>query len=370
MDFQWENAHGPVAEDSPWRVHTTRTAAEQVTPSKTRTSPSAVTLYSSARADLVVPVGSQAPAFQASPSKPSALAFTTPSKSNLHNFQSRPTPATLHKQIFATPRQYESPSKADYSDFSTPGDPMDTESEAPTPDPHLNHILHRNPRTIARVLQQSPTRVTGRGEIRKSRDDDRISKEHRSLRHRRRRSRRSYDYSDEDDSDDSDFYDRRRSRSRRSHARSRSRSHLLLDEPGPAPRTAAGSDGWRPKDISDWIQIIFNLGVLGSIFFYGCAFIWTIQADVRNRVEAETGSVIQTIAQCQKDYLTNRCSPPIQRVPAMEEICNKWELCMNMDPHKVGWAKIAAVTLAEIFNGFAHTLTYKSMVSPTSSKRA
>ncbi|TGZ76230.1 hypothetical protein EX30DRAFT_345053 [Ascodesmis nigricans] len=353
MDFQWENAHGPVSSDSPWRLNNIRSHFADGTPSKTQAPPSTF--------------GSPSKNPFTSSSKnpfttPSRNPFTTPTKSyNFPNIQPRPPVSTLHKQLFFTPRQPETPTKGDFSEVdSTPGDPMDTESEAPTPDPHLNHILHRNPRTIARALQQSPTRVTGRGEIRRGRDDDRVSKEHRSLRHRRTRSRKAYVYSDdEDDSEDEpDYYDQRRSRSRRRRIRSRSRPRVDDSTALLKPSTA---DGWRPNDISDWIQIVFNLAILGTCFFYGCAFIWTIQADVRHKVEAETSSLIQSIAQCHKEYVRNRCNPN-QVVIGMEEKCNRWELCMNMDPHKVGWAKLSAVTLAEIFNGFAHTLTYKSML--------
>ena len=53
----------------------------------------------------------------------------------------------------------------------------------------------------------------------------------------------------------------------------------------------------------------------------------------------------------------------MDRIPAMEALCQEWEICMLRDPKEVGRLQVGAETLAEILNKLVDPLSYKTMVS-------
>ena len=48
-------------------------------------------------------------------------------------------------------------------------------------------------------------------------------------------------------------------------------------------------------------------------------------------------------------------------MPAVEQACLAWEACMRRDAEVIGRARVSAMTLAEIINGFVEPITYKTM---------
>lgn len=90
-------------------------------------------------------------------------------------------------------------------------------------------------------------------------------------------------------------------------------------------------------------------------------FFLTVRADVTQKVEEQSAAVLAEIANCQREYVANRCAPDL-RVPALEARCAAWDACMNRDPLKIGRAKASAETFAEILNTFIEQLSYKTMV--------
>lgn len=58
--------------------------------------------------------------------------------------------------------------------------------------------------------------------------------------------------------------------------------------------------------------------------------------------------------------MDNRCSPNT-RLPAIIDICRKWEKCIH-EPISVSKSKVLAETLAEMVDGFSAALSLKTMV--------
>ncbi|BFZ57241.1 hypothetical protein PYCC9005_004292 [Savitreella phatthalungensis] len=115
-----------------------------------------------------------------------------------------------------------------------------------------------------------------------------------------------------------------------------------------------------PYIASGYLQLGFNLFVLGVVLYFVVVFIQTIQADVNKKVEEYSAEILAEISQCSKEYLENRCSPD-QRVPAMQLACQAWERCMERDPGTIGRARVSAETFAEIVNSFIEPISYKTM---------
>ncbi|RKP38170.1 Brl1/Brr6 domain-containing protein, partial [Dimargaris cristalligena] len=115
-----------------------------------------------------------------------------------------------------------------------------------------------------------------------------------------------------------------------------------------------------PFILSGYIQMFFNLFIVGVILYVVTQFIMTIQRDVDLKVDEYSEEILQEMSICTKNFIENRCSPDT-RVPAMQKACAIWESCMNRDPKIVGRAKVSAETFAEIINSFIEPISYKTM---------
>lgn len=90
------------------------------------------------------------------------------------------------------------------------------------------------------------------------------------------------------------------------------------------------------------------------------SFYATIRADVDRASDEAVAEVLAEMAACSKNYIENRCGAD-SRLPALEQVCSNWELCMNRDPNAVKRARLSAHTFAEIFNSFVEPISLKTM---------
>lgn len=248
-----------------------------------------------------------------------------------------------------TPRHSaESPSK-DSDIFSTPGDSLDTDTEAPTPESQLAQLLRSGGRGGISSLALAPGRVSGRGELRRK-FDGAINK---PRRRRLRRAEFDRDTEDDESNDDDDGEYLRRSKAgprpfRSPSSRSRATEWLHTHQNIPAV-------------VSGYLHLLMHASAVGLVVYLLFAIFRVVRDDMDHRVQEAALEVSAQIAKCQKHYVQNRCAPDL-RVPAMEAPCAEWERCMNTDPAKVGRAKVSAATIAEILNGFVNELHWKTMV--------
>ncbi|KAJ1665808.1 hypothetical protein EV178_002809 [Coemansia sp. RSA 1646] len=116
-----------------------------------------------------------------------------------------------------------------------------------------------------------------------------------------------------------------------------------------------------PYVISGYLQLGFNVFMVGTVLIIVVNVLLTIRRDVNSKVQEYSSEILHEIATCSKQYADNQCDP-LKRVPAMEPLCVAWESCMHRDPTKVGRAKVSAETLAEIVNGFIDPISFKTML--------
>ncbi|KAJ2394638.1 hypothetical protein GGI23_004611, partial [Coemansia sp. RSA 2559] len=116
-----------------------------------------------------------------------------------------------------------------------------------------------------------------------------------------------------------------------------------------------------PYVISGYLQLGFNMFMVGTVLVIVVNVLLTIRRDVNSKVQEYSAEILHEIAACSKQYADNQCDP-LMRVPAMEPLCVAWESCMHRDPTKVGRAKVSAETLAEIVNGFIDPISFKTML--------
>lgn len=120
-----------------------------------------------------------------------------------------------------------------------------------------------------------------------------------------------------------------------------------------------------PNVLSFYLQLGSNLFLLGLTVF-GIYTFWTaVRSDVDKAADEAKAEVMAEMSKCARDYADNFCGKNLQ-APAMSTVCGAWELCMNQDPNNVGRAKVSAHTFAQIFNSFIEPISYKAMVSSSS----
>ncbi|TVY82443.1 Nucleus export protein brr6 [Lachnellula suecica] len=116
-----------------------------------------------------------------------------------------------------------------------------------------------------------------------------------------------------------------------------------------------------PNVLSFYLQLGSNVFLLGLTVF-GIYTFWTaIKSDVDKAANEAEAVALSEMATCAHEYARNNCGPGM-RLPALETVCNAWELCANRSPKNVGRAKVSAHTFAQIFNSFIEPISYKAMI--------
>jgi hypothetical protein len=124
-----------------------------------------------------------------------------------------------------------------------------------------------------------------------------------------------------------------------------------------------------------WVEAHPNLPAVLSYYMQftvnatlGFGFLWLVYlsyAAVMNDIARERDvfkrQILHEITICANEYRQNRCERNM-RVPALEQACNQWDLCMQQDADKNAGARVGARTFAMIFNAFVDEFSWKSMV--------
>ncbi|KAJ3417625.1 hypothetical protein HDV05_000082 [Chytridiales sp. JEL 0842] len=100
---------------------------------------------------------------------------------------------------------------------------------------------------------------------------------------------------------------------------------------------------------------------MGLTIYVIVKFLLTVRHDLEMKALEHSAEIAQQVAECSKSYLDNKCSPVHERLPAMQVLCQEWELCMTRDPREVGGLRVGAEALAETLNRLFEPMTFKTM---------
>jgi hypothetical protein len=116
-----------------------------------------------------------------------------------------------------------------------------------------------------------------------------------------------------------------------------------------------------PYVLSLYLQLIFNVLIIGLICYFVVIFITTIRSDMNYKLELYITDSLQEISKCSREYYRNKCNEATIP-PVLENQCTNWMKCMNRDPQLIGRSKLTAETFADILNGFIKPISWKSIV--------
>ncbi|CAH6723531.1 putative nucleus export protein Brr6p [[Candida] jaroonii] len=115
-----------------------------------------------------------------------------------------------------------------------------------------------------------------------------------------------------------------------------------------------------PYVLSLYLQLIFNIIIIGLICYFIIIFIQTIKSDINNKLQLYISDTLQEISKCSRHYYRNKCDEA-KVPPILEDKCTNWMKCMNRDPQLIGKSKITAEIFADIINGFIKPISWKSI---------
>lgn len=138
-------------------------------------------------------------------------------------------------------------------------------------------------------------------------------------------------------------------------------------------KTKAGEGGWltrlftfihqypdAPSILGRYILMLFNFFILAGFLYLCWSFYTAIRDDVNVASDDAVAEALRERAQCSRNYVDNRCGADT-RVPALENACSNWELCMSRNEKAVRRAKLSAHTFAVIFNQLVEPISWKAM---------
>ncbi|OBZ84587.1 Nucleus export protein brr6 [Choanephora cucurbitarum] len=108
-----------------------------------------------------------------------------------------------------------------------------------------------------------------------------------------------------------------------------------------------------------YIQMLFNVIFSVGILYIAIKIVLAVKQDFYIKTQDHISALQKERLACTNNYFINHCEQS-NRIPAIEEMCNSWEACMNRDV-AVAQAKVSAEAIAEIVNSFVEPISYKTL---------
>lgn len=108
-----------------------------------------------------------------------------------------------------------------------------------------------------------------------------------------------------------------------------------------------------------YLQLAFNLIMVSLVVNSTFKFISILESDLDKHIDTQSNVLFSQIISCSREYVKNGCA--LSMAPALEEMCDKWKLCMEQDTSNILKSKESAIIFAEILNNFFGSLTDRTM---------
>jgi hypothetical protein len=116
-----------------------------------------------------------------------------------------------------------------------------------------------------------------------------------------------------------------------------------------------------PTILSYWLQLVWNIVIFSVATAVVLSFVWTIKTDIDHAADTKRSEILSEIFTCRELYNKNRCGAE-DRPPALNDVCNNWERCIDQNPTRVARATVSVQTISTIISGFVDTISMKAFV--------
>eukprot|EP00871_Galdieria_phlegrea_P002062 jgi/Galph1/2857/GphlegSOOS_G1515.1 len=118
-----------------------------------------------------------------------------------------------------------------------------------------------------------------------------------------------------------------------------------------------------PYVIAGYLQLAFNVVIVGIIMISFIAVAWSIRGDIVGKVKEQTIEAQAIVDRCYHQYYDNKCNETAHIAPFLRSQCHSWSICMARDPRSIGTkTKLYAETLSEVLNSFVEPISYKTLL--------
>ncbi|KAI8389302.1 Di-sulfide bridge nucleocytoplasmic transport domain-containing protein [Blakeslea trispora] len=108
-----------------------------------------------------------------------------------------------------------------------------------------------------------------------------------------------------------------------------------------------------------YMQMLFNVIFSVGILYVAIKIALAVRQDFYIKTQDHISALQKERIACTNNYFINHCEQS-NRIPAIEDMCNSWEACMNRDV-EVAQARVSAEAIAEIINSFVEPISYKTL---------
>lgn len=117
-----------------------------------------------------------------------------------------------------------------------------------------------------------------------------------------------------------------------------------------------------PVVLIGYLHLVLNLVIIGFVCYVVLHVLAGLQRDIRYKVTNRRTEIRQEIEEAEALYRVNKCDPST-RVPAIEEVCNKWECVIRNGYGSVGYTRIIAEVFGDVMDGFVRKFSVRSSLT-------
>lgn len=125
---------------------------------------------------------------------------------------------------------------------------------------------------------------------------------------------------------------------------------------------STSSIGQLPMVAIGYLHLALNLVMIGFVCYIVLYMLIGLQRDIRYKITNRRTQIKHQIEEAREAYRINRCDPAT-RVPAIEELCNKWECVIKNGYGSVGYTRIIAEVFGDVIDGFVRKFSVRSSLT-------
>ncbi|KAI1422746.1 hypothetical protein F5Y12DRAFT_761583 [Xylaria sp. FL1777] len=118
---------------------------------------------------------------------------------------------------------------------------------------------------------------------------------------------------------------------------------------------------YAPSILGYWLGFGFNVVCMTGTVWMGWAIIAGLREDFATARAAVRSEIYDEIEKCRTSFINNKCAPIAQRLPAMFQLCEQWDACINQNPDHLKKIQLGAKNIVEIINEIVDSMSYKTI---------
>ncbi|UYI27883.1 di-sulfide bridge nucleocytoplasmic transport domain-containing protein [Encephalitozoon cuniculi] len=117
-----------------------------------------------------------------------------------------------------------------------------------------------------------------------------------------------------------------------------------------------------PVVLIGYLHLLLNSVVIGFICYVVVYVLVGLQRDIGYKMISRRAQIQHQIEEAKTSYRINKCDPAT-RVPAIEELCSKWECVIKNGYRSVGYTRIIAEVFGDVMDGFVRKFSVRSSLT-------